>query len=150
MIVLDEPVSALDVPIRAQVLNLLSDIQVEFKLTHLVIAHDLALVEHFSTRVAVIYLGRLVETGPMREVFSAPQHPYTRALLDAVPVPDPDHPLTVPEMAGEPASALDPPSGCRFHPRCPHVMPICRESVPTLIGQTHSAACHLLSEEPAR
>jgi oligopeptide/dipeptide ABC transporter ATP-binding protein len=150
MIVLDEPVSALDVSIRAQVLNLLSDIQREFGLTYLVIAHDLALVEHFSTRVAVIYLGRLVETGPTQEVFAAPRHPYTRALLDAVPVPDPDHPLAVPEMAGEPASALDPPSGCRFHPRCPLAMPACRTDIPASTGAEHQAACHLLTEDSAR
>jgi len=150
MIVLDEPVSALDVSIRAQVLNLLADIQREFTLTYLVIAHDLALVEHFSTRVAVIYLGRLVEAGPTREVFAAPRHPYTRALLDAVPIPDPDHPLAVSEQAGEPASALDPPPGCHFHPRCPLALAICRETAPILMGDRHQAACHLLTEEPAR
>ncbi len=150
MMVLDEPVSALDVSIRAQVLNLLSDIQAEFGLTYLIIAHDLALVEHFSTRVAVIYLGRLVESGPTAGVFAEPRHPYTRALLDAVPVPDPDRPLSVPELAGEPASALDPPSGCRFHPRCPHAMPVCSIELPAATGTGHSASCHLLTTKGAR
>ena len=150
MMVLDEPVSALDVSIRAQVLNLLTDIQAEFGLTYLIIAHDLALVEHFSTRVAVIYLGRLVETGPTAEVFAAPRHPYTRALLDAVPVPDPDRPLSVPELAGEPASALDPPPGCRFHPRCPHAMPVCRIEPPAATGARHQASCHLLTTGDAQ
>ncbi len=143
MMVLDEPVSALDVSIRAQVLNLLADIQQEFGLTYLIIAHDLALVEHFSTDVAVIYLGRVAESGPTEDVFATPRHPYTQALLAAVPQPDPDHVLNETAAAGEIASALDPPSGCRFHPRCPHVMDVCRSLVPEPLGAPHAASCHL-------
>ena len=144
MMVLDEPVSALDVSIRAQVLNLLADIQAEFGLTYLIIAHDLALVEHFSDDVAVIYLGRVAEAGPTGEVFAAPRHPYTQALLAAVPQPDPDHVLSETAAMGEIASALDPPSGCRFHPRCPLVIEKCRSSVPELRGARHAASCHLV------
>ena len=144
MMVLDEPVSALDVSIRAQVLNLLADIQAEFGLTYLIIAHDLALVEHFSDDVAVIYLGRVAEAGPTGEVFAAPRHPYTQALLAAVPQPDPDHVLSETAAMGEIASALDPPSGCRFHPRCPLVIDRCRSLVPELRGAPHAAACHLV------
>ena len=144
MMVLDEPVSALDVSIRAQVLNLLADIQEEFGLTYLIIAHDLALVEHFSDDVAVIYLGRVAEAGPTAEVFAAPRHPYTQALLAAVPQPDPDHVLSETAAAGEIASALDPPSGCRFHPRCPLVIDRCRSEVPALRGAPHAASCHLV------
>ena len=144
LMVLDEPVSALDVSIRAQVLNLLADIQQEFGLTYLIIAHDLALVEHFSDDVAVIYLGRVAEAGPTEQVFAAPRHPYTQALLAAVPQPDPDHVLSETAAAGEIASALDPPSGCRFHPRCPLVAEICRSTVPPLRGSPHAAACHMV------
>ncbi|HYZ32156.1 MAG TPA: oligopeptide/dipeptide ABC transporter ATP-binding protein [Crenalkalicoccus sp.] len=149
LLVLDEPVSALDVSIRAQVLNLLLDIQQEFGLTYLLIAHDLALVEHVSSRVAVIYLGGVAEAGPTAQVFAAPAHPYTRALLDAVPRPDPDHLLPDAPAPGEPASALHPPQGCRFHPRCVFAMPACRaEPRPPALaapgGPGHVAACHLL------
>ena len=144
MMVLDEPVSALDVSIRAQVLNLLADIQAEFGLTYLIIAHDLALVEHFSDDVAVIYLGRVAEAGPTGEVFAAPRHPYTQALLAAVPQPDPDHVLSETAAMGEIASALDPPSGCRFHPRCPLVIEKCRSIVPELRGARHATSCHLV------
>jgi len=144
MMVLDEPVSALDVSIRAQVLNLLADIQDEFGLTYLIIAHDLALVEHFSDDVAVVYLGRVAEAGPTGQVFAAPRHPYTQALLAAVPQPDPDHVLSETAAAGEIASALDPPSGCRFHPRCPLVIDKCRSTVPELRGAPHAAACHVV------
>ena len=148
LMVLDEPVSALDVSIRAQVLNLLADIQQEFALTYLVIAHDLALVEHFSTLTAVAYLGRIVEQGGTEDVFGTPSHPYTRALLDAVPQPDPDHVLPDAALLGEIASALDPPSGCHFHPRCPIAVPICPRERPPVYdapGSGHIAACHLLA-----
>jgi oligopeptide/dipeptide ABC transporter ATP-binding protein len=146
-LVLDEPVSALDVSIRAQILNLLADIRDTFGLTFLVIAHDLALVEHFSDTVGVMYLGSLVETGPTEEVFQRPQHPYTVALLAAVPRPDPDHRVAADIGAGEIASALAPPSGCKFHPRCPHAMAVCRTETPAPrpVGPAHQAACHLLS-----
>jgi oligopeptide/dipeptide ABC transporter ATP-binding protein len=144
LMVLDEPVSALDVSIRAQILNLLQDIQAEFGLTYLIIAHDLALVEHFSSDVVVIYLGRVAETGPTEVVFGEPRHPYTRALLASVPLPDPDHVLNETAAHGEIASALDPPEGCRFHPRCPFAIDVCRTAVPALTGASHQAACHLL------
>jgi oligopeptide/dipeptide ABC transporter ATP-binding protein len=144
LMVLDEPVSALDVSIRAQILNLLQDIQAEFGLTYLIIAHDLALVEHFSSDVVVIYLGRVAETGPTEAVFGEPRHPYTRALLASVPLPDPDHVLNETAAHGEIASALDPPEGCRFHPRCPFAIDVCRTAVPALTGTSHQAACHLL------
>jgi oligopeptide/dipeptide ABC transporter ATP-binding protein len=143
LMVLDEPVSALDVSIRAQILNLLADIQGAFGLTYLIIAHDLALVEHFSSDVAVVYLGGVAETGPTEAVFAQARHPYTRALLAAVPLPDPDHVLSEAAAMGEIASALDPPSGCRFHPRCPHAMEICRSRAPALVGAPHGTACHL-------
>jgi oligopeptide/dipeptide ABC transporter ATP-binding protein len=146
-IVLDEPISALDVSIRAQILNLLADIQEEFGLTYLIVAHDLALVQHVSTKVGVMYLGNLVESGPTDEVFRAPAHPYTRALLDSVPRPDPDHPFALGAIKGEIGSASAPPSGCRFHPRCPHAMPVCGERVPSphVVSDGHWAACHLLA-----
>jgi len=143
LMVLDEPVSALDVSIRAQILNLLQDIQDAFGLTYLIIAHDLALVEHFCSDIAVIYLGRVAEAGPTAEVFAKPRHPYTQALLAAVPLPDPDHVLSEAAAAGEIASALNPPVGCRFHPRCPHAMDICRTTAPLLAGDPHRIACHL-------
>ena len=145
-LVLDEPISALDVSIRAQVLNLLADIQERFRLTYLIIAHDLALVEHFSTRVGVMYLGNMVETGPTEQVFSDPQHPYTRALLASVPRPDPDHQAPVDAIKGEIGSAMAPPPGCKFHPRCPHAMPRCSVEDPAWrpLAADRAAACHLL------
>jgi len=148
LLVLDEPVSALDVSIRAQVLNLLGDIQDEFGISYLTIAHDLALVEHFSATVAVIYLGRVVESGPTRAVFATPAHPYTRALLAAVPHPDPDRPPPEQAALGEVGSAMALPPGCAFHPRCPHAMPVCRIALPDarIAGDGHLASCHLLPE----
>jgi len=151
VIILDEPISALDVSIRAQILNLLMDIQKQFGLTYLLIAHDLALVEHLSTQVAVIYLGSVVESGPSAEIFSAPKHPYTQALLNAVPRPDPDFVPVAAETVDDTGSALAPPSGCKFHPRCPHVMPVCKTTDPALapLADGRRAACHLLSAEHA-
>ena len=147
IIILDEPISALDVSIRAQVLNLLMDIQEKFGLTYLLIAHDLALVEHLSTRVAVIYLGSVVETGMSEQIFASPKHPYTQALLDAVPRPDPDYVPKAAEGFDDTGSALEPPSGCKFHPRCPHAMAVCKTDDPKLVklGDGREAACHLLS-----
>ncbi len=144
LLVLDEPISALDVSIRAQILNMLADVQEEFGLTYLLIAHDLSLVEHFSNQVAVMYLGSLVEAGPVAQVFSAPRHPYTQALLASVPRPDPDHRPPKGVIIGEISSALATPAGCRFHPRCPHAFAPCKTTQPAL-GKAgdHAWACHL-------
>ncbi len=144
-IVLDEPISALDVSIRAQILNLLADIQERFRLAYLIIAHDLALVEHFSTRVGVMYLGNMVEAGPTEEVFARPRHPYTQALLASVPRPDPDHRPPLDAIRGEIASALAPPPGCKFHPRCPRAVDRCAIEPPAWrsLGRDHAGACHL-------
>jgi oligopeptide/dipeptide ABC transporter ATP-binding protein len=145
-LVLDEPISALDVSIRAQVLNLLSDIQEQFQLTYLIIAHDLALVEHISTRVGVMYLGTLVEVGPTEQVFTHPSHPYTQALLAAVPRPDPDFRPRVDAIHGEIGSALNLPRGCKFHPRCPKAFAPCRVDppAPRVVAGGHAAACYLV------
>ncbi|CAN7155119.1 ATP-binding cassette domain-containing protein [Pseudorhodoferax sp. LjRoot39] len=145
LLVLDEPTSALDVSIRAQILNLLSDIQQQYGLTYLLIAHDLALVEHFADAVGVMYLGDMVEQGPTAQVFGAPRHPYTRALLASVLRPDPDVPLPVGMIRGEIGSALAPPPGCKFHPRCPQAIDTCRSDKPqpTPFSALHWAACHV-------
>lgn len=146
LIVLDEPISALDVSIRAQILNLLQDVQDELHLTYLVIAHDLALVEHMSDVVAVMYLGQIVEWGDSESLFGDPRHPYTQALLAAVPRPDPTFPRAKGHVTGEIASALELPSGCRFHPRCPDAIESCRSLAPLehSVAAMHKAACHLL------
>jgi oligopeptide/dipeptide ABC transporter ATP-binding protein len=143
--VLDEPISALDVSIRAQILNLLADIQDEFGLTYLIVAHDLALVEHFSSSVGVVYLGSMTELGPTEAVFSRPMHPYTKALLASVPRPDPDHRPPVGIIHGEIGSAMAPPPGCRFNPRCPHAIDICRTTSPVdrALAPNQIVACHL-------
>ena len=145
LLVLDEPTSALDVSIRAQILNLLGDIQAEFGVGYLLIAHDLALVEHFADAVGVMYLGEMVEQGPTAEVFNSSRHPYTRALLGSVLQPDPNVPLPTGMISGEIGSALAPPSGCRFHPRCPLAVAACRVDVPdpTYYTPTHWASCHV-------
>jgi len=144
-IVADEPVSALDVSIRAQILNLLKQLKSRFALTYLYISHDLSTVKFISDRVAVMYLGKVVEIGAAKSVFEAPKHPYTKALIEAVPVPDPELRNRRQPMRGEPPSPISPPSGCRFHPRCPHVMPICKEVEPRLgVNEpVHRVACHL-------
>ncbi len=148
LIVADEPVSALDLSIQAQIINLLKDLQQEFSLTYLFISHDLGVIEHVCDRVAVMYLGRIVEVADAELFYSQPRHPYSEALLNAVPVPDPQNVRQHQILKGEIPSPIDPPSGCHFHPRCPYVQEICRQEYPSLVEQapTHQSACHFSSE----
>ena len=144
-VVLDEPVSALDVSIQAQIINLLQDLQERLNLTYLFIAHDLRLVEHISRRVAIMYLGKIVEMASREEIYSNPRHPYTRALLSAIPTTDQTAKPDRIKLPGEMPSPVDPPSGCAFHPRCPYAEDRCKVSAPLLErgGGTHSVACHV-------
>jgi oligopeptide transport system ATP-binding protein len=144
LIIADEPVSALDVSIQAQVLNLMKDIQKEFQLTYIFIAHDLGVVRHISDRVGVMYLGRLIELADSEELYNNPKHPYTQALLSAVPIPDPDIKRETILIEGELPSPANPPSGCAFHTRCSQVMDICKTTRPAEYNLSgHSVACHL-------
>jgi oligopeptide/dipeptide ABC transporter ATP-binding protein len=145
LIIGDEPVSALDVSIRAQIINLLIDLQEEFRLSYIIIAHDLAVVEYICDRVAVMYLGKIVEMASYRELYNNPKHPYTQALLSAIPVPDPRASKERTILKGDVPSPINPPSGCYFHPRCPHRMEGCDRDEPPLkdTGSDHWAACYL-------
>ena len=146
LIVLDEPVSALDVSVQAQIINLLDDLQDDFGLTYLFVAHDLSVVRHVSDRIAVMYLGKLMELSPAEELYQKPIHPYTSALLSAIPIPDPKEnrarDRTV--VSGEPPNPINPPSGCVFHPRCPRATEVCKTVEPPLAryANGHLAACH--------
>ena len=148
LIVADEPVSALDLSIQAQIVNLLKDLQEEFGLTYLFISHDLGIIEHVCDRVAVMYLGRIVEVATAEQLYHQPCHPYTEALLNAVPIPDPQRVRKHQVLSGEIPSPINPPTGCYFHPRCPYAQEICGKEYPALTdhAEGHQSACHFSGE----
>jgi len=146
IVILDEAVSALDKSVEAQVLNLLVDLRDDLQLTYIFISHDLNVVQYISDRVLVMYLGKVVELGPVEAIYSDPKHPYTRALLSAMPSMDPDRRKDAPPIAGDPPNPIDPPSGCRFHPRCPFAEAVCSARAPALAANgaaDHHVACHI-------
>jgi oligopeptide/dipeptide ABC transporter ATP-binding protein len=145
LIIGDEPVSALDVSIQAQIINLLIELQGEFDLSYIIIAHDLAVVEHICDRIAVMYLGKIAEMASYKNLYTHAKHPYTQALLSAIPVPDPKTSKQRMILKGDVPSPINPPSGCHFHPRCPHRMDICDKDEPVIndLGDDHRVACHL-------
>jgi len=145
LIVADEPVSALDVSIQSQIINLLADLQVQFGLTYLFISHSIPVIEHISTRIGVMYVGKLVEVGTSQQICVNPKHPYTQALLSAVPVPDPAAKKLRIVLKGDVPTPINPPSGCRFHPRCPIAVDRCQTEEPPLrpLGDGRQVACHL-------
>jgi len=146
LIICDEPVSALDVSIQSQILNLLVELQAEFKLSYLFIAHDLAVVKHVSDRVAIMYLGRIIETADSETIYRDAKHPYTQSLIAAIPVPDPHRKIARQIIQGDVPSPIDPPSGCHFHPRCPRAEAQCKTIAPELreLGPNHLGSCHLV------
>ncbi|MDO8273216.1 MAG: dipeptide ABC transporter ATP-binding protein [Gammaproteobacteria bacterium] len=143
LIICDEPVSALDVSIQSQILNLLIDLQKEFNLSYLFIAHDLAVVKHISDRIAIMYLGKIVESGDGESIYRTARHPYTQSLISAIPVPDPHHKSQRQVLVGDVPSPINPPSGCAFHTRCPKVMDVCRSTAPVLSADHQPVSCHL-------
>jgi len=150
LIICDEPVSALDVSVQAQVVNLLAELKTEFGLSYIVIAHDLSVVNHMSNRIAVMYLGKIIELASSYELVANPLHPYTQALISAIPVLDPDQKKNHISLKGEIPSPVSPPHGCRFHPRCPDVMPLCKEKQPAFIEDApgHYVHCWLYQKQP--
>ncbi len=143
LIICDEPVSALDVSIQSQILNLLIDLQKEYTLSYLFIAHDLAVVKHISDRIAIMYLGKIVESGEGESIYRTARHPYTQSLISAIPVPDPHHQAHRQILVGDVPSPINPPSGCAFHTRCPKAMDVCSQKAPVLSRDAQPVSCHL-------